>query len=268
MTVGALIFAFSGCDNNLDYISLAKKSAESIKQYLNIPVCLVTDSLSVSDNVFDRIIHKQAIEGGKRYWKMLDKKTSWYNIGRSDSFELSPWDTTLVVDADYLIFGDSLRSVLESPNPFMCFKEQLDLPHMSDTGPIVLGKAKLPLWWATVIKFDKSNRSQLIFGIWKMIENNYSYYADFFGLKRTPYRNDYALSIALLIASGNQQPNDVAIPWKLFNVSVTNSIQLANNAVRVEYLDSRNSRRLSYLTITGHDIHVMDKHVIGRILED
>lgn len=267
MTVGALIFAFSGCDDNLDYVSLAKKSAQLIKEYLQIPVCLVTDA-AVDDKIFDQVIYKQAVAGGKRYWKMLDKKTNWYNVGRSDSFDLSPWDTTLLVDADYLILSDSLVSAIQSSSPFMCFREHVDLPYNSDSFLTVFGKTKLPLWWATVIKFDKSPRSQLIFDIWKMIENNYSYFADFFGIKKIPYRNDYALSMALLVASGNQQPVDIAIPWKLINISGTKSMQLENDKIRVEYTDTRNPHRLSYLEISGTDVHVMDKYLFGDSLED
>jgi hypothetical protein len=51
-----------------------------------------------------------------------------------------------------------------------------------------------------------------------MVESNYQHYANVFGFDARKFRNDYALSIALLIANGNTVPEQCAIPWPLVNV--------------------------------------------------
>ena len=52
MTVGALLFAF---DSEIKYTKLAVECAKRIKQYLDIPVTLVTDK-SINADIFDKQI--------------------------------------------------------------------------------------------------------------------------------------------------------------------------------------------------------------------
>ena len=51
-----------------------------------------------------------------------------------------------------------------------------------------------------------------------MVEKNYHHYANIFGFDPRKFRNDFALSIALLLANGNTIPTQCDIPWPLFNV--------------------------------------------------
>ena len=59
MTVGAVIFAQN--NNSVDYVKMAAYSAQRVKQYLNIPVSIVTNSRGWLNKlelapVFDKII--------------------------------------------------------------------------------------------------------------------------------------------------------------------------------------------------------------------
>ena len=256
MTTGAVIFAQGS--GKINYIAIAERAAKQIHEYLDIPVTLITDQ-TVDNPVFDQVVTASAELGGQRHWPGTDFTTNWYNIGRSRAFELSPYDTTLLLDADYWVYSDQLKLLLESSPSFQCHSTYIGLPLKHDR-VCYFGKAHVPMWWATVVKFDRSERSQDIFTAWQMVEKNYHHYANLFGFDPNPFRNDYALSLALLLMSGNQQPTDVAIPWPLINIEPGNQINLDQNCLTLTF-DRVTAGELKSFKITAADtdIHVMDK---------
>ena len=107
MTTGALIFAFN--NEQTDYVALAGWNARNIRRHLNIPVAIVTvctDPVRLRD--FDRVIESRAESGGTRWFEDYQGTVTWYNAGRTEAFDLSPWDQTLVLDADYVVASDHL----------------------------------------------------------------------------------------------------------------------------------------------------------------
>ena len=53
MSKGVLIFAYN---SSLNYVEMATVAAKLVKKYLDLPVTLVTNSIEVTDRVFDNII--------------------------------------------------------------------------------------------------------------------------------------------------------------------------------------------------------------------
>ena len=256
MTTGAVIFAQGS--GKINYIAIAERAARQIHQYLDLPVTLITDQ-PVNNPVFDQIVTASAQSGGQRHWPGTDFTADWFNIGRSRAFELSPYDTTLLLDADYWVYSDSLKLIVNSPQSFQCHSTYIGLPLKHDR-TCYFGKAHVPMWWATVIKFDRNERSQYIFTAWQMIEKNYHHYASLFGFDPNPFRNDYALSLALLLMSGNQQPADVSIPWPLLNIEPGNQIELDQTRLTLTFNRVTTRELKSFkMTLNNMDIHVMDK---------
>jgi hypothetical protein len=256
MTTGAVIFAQGS--GKINYIAIAERAARQIHQYLDLPVTLITDQ-PVNNPVFDQIVTASAQSGGQRHWPGTDFTADWFNIGRSRAFELSPYDTTLLLDADYWVYSDSLKLIVNSPQSFQCHSTYIGLPLKHDR-TCYFGKAHVPMWWATVIKFDRNERSQDIFTAWQMIEKNYHHYASLFGFDPNPFRNDYALSLALLLMSGNQQPADVSIPWPLLNIEPGNHIELDQTRLTLTFNRVTTGELKSFkMTLNNMDIHVMDK---------
>ncbi len=112
MSKGALLIA---CNNNqVDYIKQAIFCAERIKNYLEIPVTLVTsnsgyfyenykDKVSVFDTIID--IDNSSIDNYKifRDGVHTEYRLKWKNTSRDKVYELSPYNETIVMDTDMLV---------------------------------------------------------------------------------------------------------------------------------------------------------------------
>ena len=160
MTTGALIFAFNS--EKIDYLSLAAWSASNIRRHLKIPVAVVTDSDKVPD-AFDHVIYSDRPQAGVRHFTDLGAVT-WYNYDRNNAYQLTPWEQTLVLDADYVVASNDLMSILDSNRDFLSFRWAFDVTGMNDfSGLNYFGQHRMPMWWATVMMFRWSRHAELIF---------------------------------------------------------------------------------------------------------
>jgi hypothetical protein len=247
MTTGAVIFARN--NESIDYVSMAKWSAQNIKRHLGIDTHIVTDDTR--------------IDSGSRHFADAGTVT-WHNTNRMDAYRLSPWDRTLVLDADYVVASDQLRSVLDSDQDFLAHRWAYDVTGENDfQGLNYFGNVRMPMWWATVMVFDKSKQAELIFDTMAMIRNNWTHYRNIYKNTSTTYRNDHALSIALLVVNGHTI-NHPGIPWSLATVTPEHKLtQLSADQYRVDFVNSENKSR--WIEIR-QDFHAMGKQQLGDIV--
>jgi hypothetical protein len=262
MIAGAVIFAYN--NEKIDYVSLAAWSAKNIRRHLDIPVCLITDHPTES-NEFDQVICTGDKDGSNsRHFSDLGHVT-WHNLDRMNVYDLTPWDQTLVLDADYVVASNQLNTVLESQENFVCHKNAYDITG-KDTfkGLNVFGRYRMPMWWATVMMFRKSTQAQLIFNAMTMIRDNWTHYRRLYSNNQPTYRNDHALSIALNIENGHTlQTQD--IPWALASLTPDHRLtQLSQDHYRVDYIDGEN--RAKWIYLSGQDFHAMGKQQLGAIV--
>ena len=264
MTVGALLFAF---DSEIKYTKLAVECAKRIKQYLDIPVTLVTN-IKLDTDIFENQILVTKPDGkNKRYWTDTGEVTSWYNFGRNSAIDLTPYDRTLLIDIDYIVNSDSLRSLLNCTQPFLCH-QYVHNADLSKCQIITLGSKNTQMWWATVVVFDKSVFSQDVFDCWKMVEQNYKHYANLFGFDYNNFRNDFALSIALLLANGNTIPDQCDIPWPLLTANADIPVTYKDNTWWIEYkVHERGKLIPKKISLKNQDIHVIGKSYLEKIYE-
>lgn len=261
MTTGALIFAYD--NESIDYVNLAAWSARNIRRHLGIPVAIVTDADTVPD-VFDKVIYHQTQSGDKRYF--ADSGTvTWHNRNRGDAYDLSPWDQTLVLDADYVVASDALSVVLDSHKDFLSFRWAHDITGENDfSGLNYFGDTRMPMWWATVMMFRRSDRSAAIFYLMKMVRDNWSHYRHLYKNNRSVYRNDHALSIALGIVDGHWSDHD-SIPWSMATLLPDHRlIQSSIDGYRIDFVNQRNQSR--WLEMKNQDFHAMGKKYLGDIV--
>ena len=264
MTVGALLFAF---DSEIKYTKLAVECAKRIKQYLDIPVTLVTNIKLDTDIFENQILVTKPNGRNKRYWTDTGEVTSWYNFGRNSAIDLTPYDRTLLIDIDYIVNSDSLRSLLNCTQPFLCH-QYVHNADLSKCQIITLGSKNTQMWWATVVVFDKSVFSQDVFDCWKMVEQNYKHYANLFGFDYNNFRNDFALSIALLIANGNTIPDQCDIPWPLLTADADIPVTYKDNTWWIEYkVHERGKLIPKKISLKNQDIHVIGKSYLEKIYE-
>ena len=105
MTTGALIFARN--NEHTDYVAMAKWSAKNIQRHLGIETHIVTD--------------QSRTDSGARYFSDAGTVT-WHNTNRMDAYSLTPWDRTLLLDADYVVASNQLASLLECDQDFLVNK--------------------------------------------------------------------------------------------------------------------------------------------------
>jgi hypothetical protein len=247
MTTGALIFARN--NEHTDYMAMAHWSAKNIKRHLGIPTHIVTD-------------HSRTDSGSRHF---VDSGTvTWHNTNRMAAYELSPWDRTLVLDADYVVATDQLRTVLDCGADFLAHRWAYDVTGCNDfQGLNYFGSVRMPQWWATIMCFNRCAQAELIFGTMAMIRDNWTHYRHIYKNSTPTYRNDHALSIALLVVNGHTLDH-VSIPWQLASLTPEHQLtQLDQDRYRVDFVNTEGKRRWIELR---QDFHAMGKQQLGNIV--
>ena len=263
MTAGVLIFAFN--NEQINYLAMANWSAKNIRRHLNLPVAVVTD-LSVPSNYhFEQVIHVKPVGNESRRFEDIPKAVTWYNGNRVDAYNLSPWAKTLVLDADYVVATDQLKSILTCNQDFIAHNQAYDVcGHPNFDEHNTFGQYRVPMWWATVMLFRRSEHARLIFECMQMVRGHWNHYKDLYNIGRTTYRNDFALSIALGMVNGHTL-NHAGIPWGLATVTHNQKLtQLDLDQYRVEFLTQEGKSKWIQLT---QDFHAMGKGQLGAIID-
>jgi hypothetical protein len=262
MTTGALIFAFNNATT--DYLAMAAWSAARIRRHLNIPVAVITDSRHDIDS-FDQVIHAVPEDSGIRHFDDYAATVTWHNANRTTAYELTPWDQTLVLDADYVVASNNLTRILQSSQDFLCHHQAYDVTGLQTFDDLnCFGKNRMPMSWATVMMFRRGTTAKLIFDSMQMIRTHWTHYCDLYGNPRKTYRNDHALSIALNIVNGHVL-HSPGIPWPLASVTPNHTlIQLDTDQFRVNYQTSNILGR--WVGLNGLDFHAMGKRDLGAII--
>jgi hypothetical protein len=263
MTRGIVIFAFN--NEQIDYLSMAEWSTRNIHRHLDLPVAVITDQSSIPKHYsFDRVIHTKATDTHWRHFKDFGANATWYNGSRVNAYELSPWDHTLVLDADYVVASNQLGQLFEVDQDFLdhdCAIEVTGMNNFDENNRF--GRHKMPMRWATVMMFRRSQTAQLIFDSMQMIRQNWRHYIDLYGIPKKTYRNDIALSIAQLIVNGHMLEIP-SIPWNLVSVEADHALtQLDTDVYRVDFKTADNKPK--WLTL-NHDFHAMGKKHLGDIV--
>jgi hypothetical protein len=263
MTQGIVIFAYN--NELIDYVAMAAWSARNIHRHLGLPVCVVTDVANLPAHYeFDQVITTTKHSDYYRYFADFADTVTWYNKNRMDAYQLSPWDQTLVLDADYVVASNQLSRLFDSGQDFLTHNQAHDVtgadPFLNNN---TFGQYHVPMSWATVMYFNRSRSAELIFDTMSMIRDNWHHYLKLYKIIPSTYRNDYALTIAQLIVNG-QTLTWPTIPWPLASVTPTPQVtQLSPDHYRVDYINGQGLPR--WITV-NQDFHVMGKRHLGDIV--
>lgn len=288
-TKGILIFAHN--NEEIDYFKLAVINAYYIKENLDIhDITVVTNKFSYDynvknvgkefiDNAVSNIVFTEKDKAFKNANRRLYKDTShtnktlpFYNVDRCDAYELSPYDETILIDADYLILSNALNNCWGHENELMMNWHYEDI--MSDRNDPSLKRLSpfgIKMYWATVVYFKKSNYAEQFFNTVKHVRDNNNYYQDLYRWPGSLYRNDYSFSVAAHMLGGFV---DKAIPqlpipslYKTFDTDDIHSSPRKNEILF--YLEKPKSLGDFVLCKWREmDIHVMNKWAINRVSEE
>jgi hypothetical protein len=271
LTNGVVIIARN--NQKIDYLKQAAFAANRVKKYLNVPVSLITDSINVENDVFDKIItiddkndytFKNFNNGNNSKQVLAFKNTS-----RSTVYELSPYDNTLLIDSDYLISNNQLAGIFDSSNNFMIYQKGFELSgwrnlkefdYISETGP--------PFYWATVVFFKKSNESKIFFELLKHIQDNWTHYRRVYQITTTVFRNDHAFSIAIHIMNNFSRGNFAKLlPGSLFYTTDRDILVDIKDDEFVLLIEEKKSGQYLPAKIKGQNLHVMNKFSLNEFIK-
>jgi len=273
MTQGVLLFANNNSD--IAYTDLAIFAAQQITTYLNVPVSIVTDSKpSISKNVFDKIIE---ITDNSSYTKRFhdgtdsNKTLHWKNTSRSQCYELTPYDETLVIDVDYIVNSSTLNYCWNQPHDFLIYSKYCDLAQWRSSAEFDhVSEYSIPFYWATVFFFRKTNVNKQFFDLITHIKLNWVYYKFVYQIQSTNFRNDYAYSIAIHMMNGFTNGTFAnQLPSKMFYTLDTDFL-IDIDGDTMKFLVEKQNSPTDYtaLKTSGLDVHVMNKYSLLRYLNN
>jgi len=244
---GVVVFASN--TDKVDYLEIAARCARLVKHSLGLPITLITDATDYKNNNFENIISIPALDNTNT--KYYNSATwVWRNKSRYKAYELTPYDTTILIDSDYLALTNNLVKLLDTNFDYLIVKDSYNTQEIL-TQPMARGS--INYLWATVVAFNKTKASQDLFDMVARIENRYSYYCAMFNIFNQSYRNDYAFAIADLIINGYRLENNRRIPWPMLTLDTEiKSLEKQNKSLII-----RTDKRAHILPV--QDIHVMDK---------
>ena len=296
---GAIFLAYN--NKQINYVKLACLSASSVRKHLNLPCSLITDSGSLRhfekleymslDKIFEKIIiDKKTNEDYKEdyfYSKYkignIDNVRKYYdtpysaftsqfkNLSKHNVYNLSPYDKTILFDVDYLVNNDVLNLAFNIDAPIQLYKNAQTLKntkpdHFADER---LNDVGIPLYWSTVIYFDKSSISKMFFDMWAHVKENYDYYQSAYKFLKGLYRTDFAVSISIHLLKGFTDCVDdmfTELPGSPMKyMAYKDDIANVNKQGITFFANDYGEEWNNILTYSeGENLHIMNKRAIDR----
>jgi len=276
MTVGAILFA----QNNqaIDYTQMAVFAADRIMQYLDIPVSIITDDRTYLLEKFPHHKFQNIIDipltGTAQHRKFFDgsltaKTATWKNLTRSNVYDLTPYDTTIVLDTDYILNSSVLKPALDLDHDFQIYKHAFDLAgYRSSSAFARINPYSIPFYWATVFIFQKNTIMQSFFVLLDHIKDNWIYFRTLYTVDSPIFRNDIAFSIAIHIMNGKSNGEfAVELPGKMTFASDKDYL-ISTNGSTMKFLVEKEKYLGEYtaLNTKGLDVHIMNKYSLSRYI--
>ena len=277
MNKGILIFAHN--NRSIDYALMAIISGGLAKKHLNVPASLVTDPSTVdwmkesgmyskAGEVFENLIvvDRPNTDNRRNLYDGSNKEVvPFVNSNRSSAWDLTPYDRTLLIDTDFLVFSNKLSNYWDINDDVMIGESINDVHSVDRMGyhDRYISDVGIKLYWATTVMFTKNNQSKLFFDTVSNIKENYKLYADIFRFDSRQFRNDIAFSVAKHILDGYQQTNSGELPPVLSLLDKDILYDVIDNRL-VLLINANLNDKYCAASVSDLDIHVMNKQSIIR----
>lgn len=275
---GVCIFAYN--NSEIDYVNLAKITAKKVKQYLDLPVTLITDQGSIDwfeqcqgvdiDEVFDDVVMTtESLDDNPRIHfdsPYTEFKAPFRNGNKHKIWTYSPYEETILLDVDYIVNSDQLLTAFDAPGVTL-FRTAQDLENRPPKErEQYLFSFGIPMWWSTVVAFDRSEFSKLFFDTWSHVADNYSYYQMLYNFPGHLFRTDYCVSVAVHILNGmtdGDAVNNFGFPM-VYMDQKDDVIDVTENSIVFLSNDRNKHWDNTAVKIVNNDVHVMNKRAFLR----
>lgn len=276
---GYLYYAFNNEETN--YLKLAISSAITGRYYIDdFRATVITDKHSMKflnktnkkllEKCFENILFEEEIQKQSKIRQREKKNNStrndWYNTTRTNAFTDSKYEQTILVDADYIFQNDKTNLLWGSKTPIRINKDIIPLVNRKFNYEMV-GKFTIPLYWATLVYFDRSEFSEQFFNLVNHIQENYEFYCVLYQIYNQQYRNDHTFSIALHMMNGFRTPGpEYELPFKYIMTSREDIIHQLNVGSTRFLVWTDNWKSLwHYLNLKDISYHCLNKRTLLEV---
>jgi len=279
MNKGVLIFAHN--NREIDYALMATVAGGLAKKNLKVPVSLATDESTIdwmkesniyskAQEVFEHIIivdRPDADNTRKLHDGTSNVVVPFNNGNRCSVWDITPYDRTLMIDCDFLIFSNQIGEYWDIDEDIIISQSYNDIlgnrigyhdRYVSDTG--------IKLYWATMVMFTKNSETKKFFDLIEYVRDNYKVLADLYRFDDRIYRNDISFSVAKHIFNGFEEGTGIELPPVLSipDKDILHSVEKD----RLVFLSSPNvNEKFIALSTNGVDVHIMNKKSIVRNID-
>lgn len=279
MTQGVLLFANN--NKQIDYVKQAIYCAKKIKKHLGLPVALVTENVEYLYKTYpfytkyidyvisvDRTTTDQ--QRGFRDGVYTKKVLEWKNQSRSDCYDLTPFDETLVMDTDYIVCNSHLKNCFNSQDDFLIYKDFVDIsPGRNMSSLRRVSDRSIDMWWATVFYFKKNDNMKFFFDLVKHVKENWNFYRLTYQIANRNFRNDFAFSIAIHILNGFENTNwPKPLPGKMYLSTDLDIVTNAKEETFTVLTDQKENGTYRAVKVSDSNLHIMNKFSLGRIIDE
>ena len=167
------------------------------------------------------------------------------------AYELSPYDTTLVMDIDYFCYTDNLLQFMNTKYDFLIPTQAHDLTQRNTFHQRVW--SMIPMVWATIFVFKKTNKAKRIFDMIKYVKKYYHYFNEMYRIYAKNFRNDYVFAIALQQLNGFVNYN--TFPFALSTLPPDCKVlKMSDKGIAWRYQD-----KIDW--IENQDVHILNKEI-------
>jgi hypothetical protein len=276
MSNGVILFAYNS--RQVDYVKLSLLAGKLAKKNLKVPVSLITDTATLDwakqSGIFDSLnetfqhIIIDEVDATSNYRILHDgdkqDKVPFKNKTRFRVWDLTPYDRTLLIDSDFLIFTDTLSNFWNIDQDFLIspmIKDINDTDRMTHFDRYI-SEVGVQLLWATTIMFTKNENTKMIFDFVGYISENYDMYSEIYRFDNRTYRNDVSFSLANHILQGFINSDEYFLPPILSTIDKDILVGI-NDAEKLNFLIKQSGQYLA-TSVDRLDIHVMNKQSIIR----
>jgi hypothetical protein len=281
MTRGAVIFAHNS--REVDYSLLSMIAGGLAKKHLKVPVSLIVDEFTVdwmqtsntfkkAADIFDQIIvvSKPKTDNTRR---LNDGDSNsivpFVNTNRDSVWDLTPYDRTLLLDSDFLIFSNALSEYWDVDEDILISKSMNDFCDRSRAGyhDRYISDTGIHMFWATTVMFTKNERTRSFFDMVQFVKENYEFYADVFRFSPQQFRNDIAFSVAKHILDGFETETKITLPPILTTLDkdILHSVDASGKLTML--ITPKMDNNYCAASIDNTDLHIMNKQSIIRNAE-
>ncbi len=277
MKKGIVIYAHN--NRKVDYALMSLISGGLAKKNLQVPVSLITDPSTVdwmkesgifeqATQVFENLIitTRPEINNYRNLHDGLSKdNVPFINNNRNSVWDLTPYDRTLLIDSDYLIFSDQLNEYWDVDQDVMIGNSINDVYDQKRLGyhDMFVSETGVKLYWATTVMFTKNETSKFFFDMVEHVKENYKFYADLYRFDPRQYRNDISFSVAKHIIDGFETTDNHMLPAVLTTLDKDVLVEVKDNKL-LFLVSHKLDSDFCAASLSGVDVHVMNKQSIYR----